>query len=219
MSQLGQPLKLERPQLLTELAFERIRNGIVVGEFRLGEQLSEAQLAQRMGISKTPVREALLRLKAEGLVGIHPQRGSFIFSLEPEQVDQLLRFREMLEIAALRESADEDAVRLARDMTMHVNRMEEAERSADLPALARIDMEFHWQLFTHCRNSYLRSGYELVRHQLSALRHRSPIPHPVRSHQVLVDAVSEGDIDRACALLHDHIVENVERYRAVCGVA
>jgi DNA-binding GntR family transcriptional regulator len=104
-------------------------------------------------------------------------------------------------------------------MTMHVNRMEEAERSADLPALARIDMEFHWQLFTHCRNSYLRSGYELVRHQLSALRHRSPIPHPVRSHQVLVDAVSEGDIDRACTLLHDHIVENVERYRAVCGVA
>jgi DNA-binding GntR family transcriptional regulator len=219
MTPMSPPLKLERPQLLTELAFERIRNGIVVGEFRLGEQLSEAQLAQRMGISKTPVREALLRLRVEGLVEIHPQRGSFIFSLAPEQVDQLLRFREMLEIAALRESAAEDPARLARDMAVHVQQMAKAERKSDLAALARIDMEFHWQLFTHCRNSYLRSGYELVRHQLSALRYRSPIPRPVQSHQVLVDALTGGDIDRACALLHDHIVENAARYRAVCGSA
>jgi len=83
---MTETLRLKRPQLLTDLACERIREAIVGGEFKLGEQMSEAQLAQRLGVSKTPVREALLRLKGDGLVEIHPQRGSFVFSLTPAQV-------------------------------------------------------------------------------------------------------------------------------------
>jgi DNA-binding GntR family transcriptional regulator len=214
---VNQPLRLERPQPLTELAFQRIREAIVVGEFKLGEQLSEAQLAQRMGISKTPVREALLRLKLEGLVEIHPQRGTFIFTLEPEQVGQLLRFRAMLETSALRESAATDKHRLVADMAERVAQMVDAEHRQDLPALARIDMDFHWQFFTHCRNEYLQSSYELVRYQLSALRHRSPIANAVDSHQVLVDAVSSGSVDQACEMLNEHIFENEPRYRLACG--
>ena len=77
------PLRLKRPIPLTALACERIREAIVHGELHLGEQVSEAQLAQRLGVSKTPVREAFLRLKGDGLVEIHPQRGTFVFRLDP----------------------------------------------------------------------------------------------------------------------------------------
>jgi DNA-binding GntR family transcriptional regulator len=212
-------LKLQRPRLLTEVVAERLREAIVNGDIKLGEQVSEAQLAQRMGVSKTPVREALLRLKSEGLVQIHPQRGTFVFQLSPQEVTHLCHFRAMVEMAALRESMAQDRPALLKRMVQCVKAMRPAERAKDLPALARIDMDFHAGFFESCDNQYLKSGYELLRYQLNALRHRSPITNAVSSHQVLVDAVDGGDADAACALLHAHVLENEPRYRAACGVA
>jgi DNA-binding GntR family transcriptional regulator len=214
---MGSSLRLERPQLLTEMVADRIREAIVRGELKLGEQVSEAQLAQRMEVSKTPVREALLRLKAEGLVEVHPQRGTYVFRLDPEQVGQLCRYRVMVETAALREAMATDAPALAADMAELVAEMKKGERARALQALARIDMAFHWLVFAHCSNGYLRAGYEVIRSQLVALRHRSPITNAVASHQVLVDAVAAGDARRATTLLTEHVLENEPRYRAACG--
>jgi DNA-binding GntR family transcriptional regulator len=216
---VNRPLLLERPQLLTDLAVERIRSAIVNGELGLGAQVSEAQLAQQLGVSKTPVREALLRLKSEGLVEIHPQRGSFVFRLEPDEVAQLCRYRAMVETAALREAVVANAPALLKQMARCVTEMKAAEKARDLKALARIDMDFHGQFLAFCPNGYLQSGYEVIRSQLTALRYRSPIANAVKSHQVLVNAVAGGDVDAACALLVEHVLENEPRYRVACGVS
>jgi DNA-binding GntR family transcriptional regulator len=214
---MNAPLRLERPQLLTDAVCDRIRAAIVDGEFALGQQMSEAQLAQRMGVSKTPVREALLRLKADGLVEIHPQRGSFVFLLDADGVGQLCRYRALIETGALREAlaAGQGAV-LARTLAALVAAMKKAERARDLKALARLDMDFHWQWFAFCPNRYLLAGYDVVRWQLVAMRHRAPIPNAVDSHQVLVDAIGGGDVEQACTLLVDHVLENESRYSDAC---
>ncbi len=215
---MNRTLRLERPQLLTDMALERIRRAIVEGQLKLGEQVSEAQLAVQMGVSKTPVREALLRLSRDGLVEVHPQRGTFVFRLTPEQVGQLCRYRATIETAALREACGAQQPALARAMAECLAQMKVAEAARDLQALARIDMDFHWQFFAHCPNGYLRAGYEVIRWQLVALRHRSPIDNAVKSHRVLVDAVTRNDIERACALLQTHVLENETRYGVACGV-
>ncbi|MBX3642508.1 MAG: GntR family transcriptional regulator [Rubrivivax sp.] len=219
---MNAPLRLERPQLLTDVVCARIRTAIVDGEFALGEQMSEAQLAQRLGVSKTPVREALLRLKADGLVEIHPQRGSFVFRLDADRVGQLCRYRAMIETAALREAlAVGRGPALARTLAALVTAMKKGERTRDLKALATLDMDFHWQLFAHCPNRYLLAGYDVVRWQLVAMRQRAPIDNAVDSHQVLVDAIGDGDVERACTLLVGHVLENESRYadamRAAAG--
>ena len=211
-------LRLERPQLLTDMAQVRIRDAIVDGRLALGAQVSEAQLALQMGVSKTPVREALLHLSRDGLVVIQPQRGTFVFRLEPGQVAALCRYRATIEIAALREACANDRTGLARAMAACLARMKPAEAARDLRELARSDMDFHWQFLVFCGNDYLRAGYEVIRSQLVALRHRSPIDNAVRSHKVLVDAVSRGAVDRACELLEQHVLENEPRYRAACAV-
>ncbi|ABE46968.1 GntR family transcriptional regulator [Polaromonas sp. JS666] len=216
---MNAPLLLERPQSLTDLAYERLREGIVVGELKLGEQVSEAQLAQRMGISKTPVREALVRLKMEGLVDIYPQRGTFVFKLTPEQVGQLCRYRAMIEVAALREAAVTNRKELIRRMREHMVEMVAAEKARDVNRLSRIDMNFHHEFLNCCANPYLRGGYELIRYQLIALRHRSPIENMVDSHQILVDALERKDVDTASTLLHEHVLENEARYSAACAVS
>ncbi|MDM0074019.1 GntR family transcriptional regulator [Variovorax sp. J2P1-59] len=216
---MNAPLHFERPQLLTDLAYDRLREGIVAGELKLGEQVSEAQLAQRMGISKTPVREALVRLKMEGLVDIYPQRGTFVFKLTPEQVGQLCRYRAMIEIAALREAATTQPEVLMERMRKHIDEMKAAEAAHDVDRLSRIDMNFHYEFLACCTNAYLRGAYELIRYQLIALRHRSPIENMVPSHQILLDLLEQGDIDGTCTQLHEHVLENEARYSAACGVA
>jgi DNA-binding GntR family transcriptional regulator len=216
---MNAPLLLERPQLLTDLAHERLREGIVAGELKLGEQVSEAQLAQRLGISKTPVREALVRLKMEGLVDIQPQRGTFVFKLTPEQVGQLCRYRAMVETAALREAATTHRKELIAGMKRHMQEMQAAENAGDLDRLSRIDMNFHYEFINCCTNAYLRGAYDLIRYQLIALRQRSPIGNMVESHQVLLEAVQRKDVDEACQLLQGHVLENEARYSAACAVA
>ena len=216
---MNAPLLVERPQLLTDIAYDRLREGIVVGDLKLGEQVSEAQLAQRMGISKTPVREALVRLKMEGLVEIGPQRGTFVFKLTPEQVGQLCRYRAMIETAALREAVAVQPAELLSRLRAHVADMAAQEKAGDLNKLSRIDMNFHYEFLAWCSNPYLRGAYELIRYQLIALRHRAPIDNMVDSHQVLIDMLEKGDIEAAAAELHKHVLENEARYSAACGVA
>ncbi len=215
---MSQPLKLERPQLLTDLVFERLREAVVTGDIKLGEQVSEAQLAARLGTSKTPVREALVRLKRDGLVDIQAQRGTFIFRLSPDEVGHLCTYRVLIETEALRTSYAADRTRLIAAWKICVDEMRLAEKRKDTKALARIDMEFHWQLFSHCPNAYLASAYELIRYQLMALRHRSPIHNAVDSHQILVEALESGSLAKACKLLANHILENEPRYRISCGL-
>lgn len=216
---MNAPLTLARPQLLTDLAYDRLREGIVAGELQLGQQVSEAQLAQRMGISKTPVREALVRLKMEGLVDISPQRGTFVFKLTPEQVGQLCRYRAMIETAALREAATTQPQELIARLRGHVDEMAAAEKLRDVKRLSRIDMNFHYEFLACCTNPYLRGAYELIRFQLMALRQRCPIENMLDSHQVLLALLAAGDIDGAERELREHVLENEARYSAACGVA
>lgn len=216
---MSRSLPLERPRLLTEVVGERIRDAIVQGELKLGEQVSEAQLAARMGVSKTPVREALVRLQGQGLVQIHPQRGTFVFRLTPEEVSHLCRFRVLVETEALRDALCNDKQRLMRNWKKCIQEMKAAEATRDLAGLARIDMAFHFQLLEVCGNQYVCSAYELLRSQLTALRYRAPIVDAVKSHQLLIDAAGDGDEQNACTLLTDHILDNEPRYRAACSLS
>ncbi len=216
---MSRQLDLERPRLLTEVVGARIREAIVKGDLKLGEQVSEAQLAALMGVSKTPVREALVRLQALGLVQIHPQKGTNVFRLTPQEVAHLCRFRVLVETEALRDAMRGDKRALIKSWKQCIKEMKTAEDDKDFQSLARIDMAFHWQLFDACNNQYLRSAYELLRSQLSALRYRAPIADAVISHQVLINALVDGDEQRACALLTEHILDNEPRYLVACSVS
>ena len=168
-------------------------------------------------MSQTPVREALVRLKSEGLVEIHPQRGTFVFRPTAEEVAHLCRFRALVETEALRDAMGNERAALLKGLKKCIKDMKVAEPAKDLAALARIDMAFHWHLFDACSSHYVRAAYELLRYQLIALRYRSPIANAVSSHQILVDAIGDGDSESACALLREHILENEPRYRAACN--
>lgn len=209
--------RIDRPRSLVDMAVERIRTAIVDGRLGFGEQVSEIGLATTFGISKTPVREALLRLKLEGLVDIHPQRGSFVFSLSEQEVHELMQFRELIESAALGEAIREDRTALSRMLEDNLAAMARCEAEGNKELIPALDSDFHESILKACSNPYLRASYALIGYRFQALRSRLPAQNKKvddcqQSHGEILDAVRAGTTARAQKLLKEHIRSTESAY-------
>src|SRR5678816_969110 len=149
MNQATMHRLLVRPKSLTDLAHDSIRQLIVDGELAMGAQLSEATLAAQLGISKTPVREALLRLRVDGLIEIQPQRGTFVFSLTSRQVEEICAFREVVEVSAVKLAMEARRPGLVKALQANVREMTLARKTADWKAIRALDEAFHEAIVEH----------------------------------------------------------------------
>lgn len=163
---------LARGPSLTEQAADALRERIVNGVLRLGEPLSEIALAAELGVSKTPVREALMLLKREGLVEIRPQRGTFVFTMTAGQVVQLSEMRGILEAAALDLAMARGREALVAAWTGIVAGMEAAVALGDATRYREHDGEFHRAVFEVAGNPYLLEAFAGIAFRIQALRHR-----------------------------------------------
>ncbi len=209
--------KLDRPKSLTELAEAQIRSAIIDGRLRFGEQLSEIALAANLGISKTPVREALLRLKLEGLVDIQPQRGSFVFSLTDDEVREICRFREIIEIAALGQAMERDCGEIALRLKAGLGSNRKAGREE--AELRRLDSAFHEAILDCCGNAYLQAAYKLISFKVDSLRARLPsedehVDACRDNHALICSLVDTGDATAAQESLRRHIRSTEASYLA-----
>lgn len=201
---------LTRGRSLTDQAADAIRARIVVGDLQLGEALSEIALAGELGVSKTPVREALLRLKLEGLVEILPQRGTFVFQLNERQVAELSEFREVLEVTALRRAMQRDRCGTLAELDAVTARMAAVLDEGDARAYRRLDGDFHQIIVNHAANEYLAVAYGGIAFRVQALRNRLSLDsdlnaHSLAEHRGIIAAIRAGDDEAACRLLCDHI--------------
>ena len=163
--------RLRRPQSLAALVTDQIRNMIIADELALGEQLSEAVLAEQLGVSRTPVREAFQRLEAERLVDIQPQRGTFVFTYTLDELREICELREVLETGALRMALSRDSAGLGRILR---DRLDAAEAAlAKGPAgVQPFDSAFHEGLVRASENHELIDAYLRVSGRVRAIRFR-----------------------------------------------
>jgi DNA-binding GntR family transcriptional regulator len=209
--------QLERPQSLMALAVDALRRAIVSGDLGLGEQLSEGALARMLGISKTPVREALQQLRHEGLVRIIPQTGSFVFTMSAHEVLELCELRLTLEEAALRFAIERNRAPFLNALKRIVTDMEQAQRQGDTRAYLAFDTEYHAQFFEFCGNSYMADAYSRIVGKVAALRtHLAARPsHTKKSmieHRSIVQAIEGGEDGTLRDILHRHIGRTKKSY-------
>lgn len=209
--------QLKRSKSLTEMALEGLREAIVTGQFKLGEPLSEIQLASSMGISKTPVREALAQLRIEGLVKIVPQSGTFVFTLSSREVVKMSELRSLLEMEALRLAFELNQQDFVEALKAIVTKMEKAQKKGDVAEYLKLDTAFHEQLFIHCDNQYIADAYSRIEGKIAALRtHLSSLPQHTQlsfeEHQEFVDAIEQRDLHKAERILDKHIGRSKETY-------
>ena len=210
-------LPLQRPVPLSDSAADLIRKAIVEGDFMLGDPLTEAVLTRRLGISKTPIREALSQLKQESPVNTIAQRGTFVFALTVEDIHQLCNFRFVLESLALEWAMKHAARPLTETLSRICGDMRQAHERGEFKAYLSLDTEFHDAFFDHCRNSYLKSSYQLAGSKIATIRTHLSRGHlrtnlSLSEHEGIAAALAERSLDVAREVLRQQIFRGVEAY-------
>lgn len=189
-----------------------LRQSIIDGTLPSGVDLNQAQIAERLGISRGPVREALGQLEQEGLIRSVPYKGVFVTPLDPTYVQELYSLRIALETFALklgmqrRDREDIDA--LARI----VDAMRAAAKSDDGPEIAKLDLRFHSTIIRMARNSLLERAWTPLKLGVQRCLHSRHRIYPsldevVGTHPALIEAIEEGDVATALEILEQHIID------------
>lgn len=193
-------------------AYRAVREGILAGEFSQGSHITARQLAEATGLSRTPVREAMRRLDAEGLITLIPNRGAFVARWSEDEITQIYELRVLLESFAAQVAAERigDAEREELQMLAdEMGRLVE-ERPIDVDAIAEVNDRFHKGVLEACGNRRLRDLLGTITEvplQLSTFR-RYTIDELRRSaaqHAELVSALAAGDPDWARSVMTAHI--------------
>ncbi|MBB4104428.1 GntR family transcriptional regulator [Allorhizobium borbori] len=195
-------------------AYERVRSAIQDGQLSIGERVTEAELAARFGVSRTPIREAIARLEADGLLTNEPRRGLIVTDLSHQQIVELYTMREILEGAAARLTAQSAS---DTELATLANLVEAEGRFLDNPSkLSDINRNFHHLLTLAAHNRYLlRSLNQLsiTMSLLPSLLHegdRAVIAH--EQHASIMAALSKRDGETAERIVRQHVRDS-QRHR------
>ncbi|MBO0768330.1 MAG: GntR family transcriptional regulator [Solirubrobacterales bacterium] len=201
-------------------AYRLVRAAIETAEFEPGQRLSENELAERLGVSRTPIREALMSLRDDRLVEIVPQFGTFVTHITRVALEDAQFVREALEcaavIAAARAASDEDVDALRAIVT----RQSQTRDKNDLNHFYMLDDEFHASLCELGGHGIAWSISQRASGHLNRVRHLSLplpdyIPEMVDQHSAVVDAIGARDPARAEAALREHLSQVLSGLAAV----
>lgn len=193
---------------------DQLREGIIDGAFRPGDQVNVALVASQLNVSRGPVREALHRLVQEGLLVAQPNRGVFIQEMRLRDVAEVYEAREAIECAAseiISTFSPEERDWTATRLKAIVERMHEPLEARGWAALGRVDLEFHTELVNGSGNTRLVRAYStLATEALICLLHFIPDAYPqsdqvIPSHIEIIDLVRDGDVDAIRSSLHQHL--------------
>jgi DNA-binding GntR family transcriptional regulator len=191
-------------------AYRALRDAIIATELEPGQRLSENELAERLAVSRTPIREALIRLRDDRFVQIVPQLGTFVTRISTSAVEDAQFIRESLECAAVRLAATRAQDGELADLAGLVRRQAEVVEHGDYERFAVLDDEFHAAL---CELAGRPVAWELaqrVKGHLNRVR-RLSLPHPnyldemVAEHRLVLDAMERHDPDAAETALRHHL--------------
>ena len=194
----------------------QLEQDIVTGILRPGERLDEQSLAGRFGVSRTPIREALMQLASAGLVVLQPRRGAFVTTLSLKEIIERFEVMAALEGAcgalAARRIGDQERPAL---VEAHDACAREASR-ADADAYYYANEHFHHLIYAACHNAFLVEQARQLHDRLKPyrrlqLRARSRVASSLAEHQAIVDAILAGEGEKAERLLKDHVLIQGER--------
>ena len=196
---------------LADRAYYTLREMIVSLELRPGAVIDERELMDRLGIGRTPTREALRRLAQERLVEVYPRRGMFVTSVEIRDLASLTEVRSVLESHVARLAA-ERATDEDRDALESL--LDELETRADLDTseLMALDERIHWQVYGSAHNPFLESTLQeyyvlALRIWYLALDQTRELERAVLGHRELLEAIRDRDADRAEETMRRHVLD------------
>ena len=202
---------LEADSLVT-LAYESIRESIIDGRYAMGEHIVESGVANELGISRAPVREALRRLTQEGLAVEHPRRGTFVREISAKDFIDIYNVRIAVESAAVRMVVRSGAPLDRIEST--IAKLSKAASRGDVSRTVSLELKIHELICEASGNNYLLSVFQSLLGTVhlalglddSAYENLEDV---TAEHEALLEAMRSGDADKAARAMHEHIVATV----------
>lgn len=183
---------------LRDVVFNTLRNAILKGELKPGERLMEIQLAQRLGVSRTPVREAIRKLELEGLVLMIPRRGAVVAEITVQDLEDVLEVRAALEELAVRRACEHITLEELEELKKAGIAFKCGLEENNLLACVEADMAFHEIIYHAAQNKRLQQMLMNLREQM--YRYRLEYLKDRRMHKLLIE---EHDTIRHALQMHD----------------
>ena len=209
------PIRLEGYQPLRDMVFDVLMSAIMQGQLSPGERLLEVQLADEMGVSRTPVREAIRRLELEGFVVMVPRKGAYVAGLSINDVEEVYEIRTVLETLAVRLAAQRMQPADYAQLDDLSEKMRATWQEGNVDNWGSLDASFHELLYKFSRNERLVAMMNNIMEQLSRYRIISLANVEVRhnslsEHQELIEALKRRDSEAAATAVAMHI-ENTKQ--------
>ena len=215
MDQRLAPIKLDSYQPLREVVCESLRDAIRKGILKPGERIMEIKLAEELGVSRTPVRDAIRKLELEGYVVMMPRRGTYVADMSIRDINEIFEIRTALESLSNGLAAEH----ITEDELEHLQRLLVIIggyiKEGDMDKIVETDIEFHDLLYHAARNNRLVGIISNLRDQLTRFRTLS-MSYPGRleatldEHRAIVEAIANGD-GRSARKAAEHHMENSEK--------
>lgn len=210
-----EPVQLDSYRPLRELVLESLREAIKEGVLQPGERLMEIQLADELGVSRTPVREALRKLELGGFIVMVPRKGAYVADITIKDIVDIFEIRVSLEALAAGLAAERITEDEIEAMERSLVEKREAIVKGDMERLVEVDTLFHEAMYRAARNERLLFIISNLREQIQRFRVLS-LAYPGRmkqsldEHRALLEAIQSHDVALARQLAQEHI-ENAEQ--------
>lgn len=195
---------------LRDVVFNTLRQAILKGELKPGERLMEIALAEKLGVSRTPIREAMRKLEQEGLVVMIPRRGAQVANITEKDLNDVLEVRIALENVAIEKACTHMSEEDMNKLWLAAKEFEYTIEEGNLVKLAEADVAFHEIIYQSSDNKRLIQVLNNVREQIyryrvEYLKEGETRDQLVREHEELTKAIRERNVERAKQLSFQHI--------------
>ncbi len=195
---------------LGEVVFENLRDAILTGKLAPGERLMEIQLAETLGVSRTPVREAMKRLEQEDFIEVVPRKGAYVKMLDSKDILDVLELRYLIEGFAAKRAAENMTDRDIEAMQSLIDEFEEAVANDDTTALIETDYKFHDRIYSVNKNTKLKEMIRNLQEQFYRFRtiyftEYNNYSEITAGHREILKAFIEKDGERAEKIVQEHI--------------
>jgi len=193
---------------LKQKAYQAIKDKVIKCEILPGEDISENDIAREIGISRTPVREALMRLEHEKFITIYPRKGIVVSNISIDIINDIFQIRQIVEPQILYEAAKNLPLNWLKEMRRKFETARDDE--VDFRALVELDKEFHKYIINASGNAYLQRLMENIydqnqRIRVISSRDKARLHISNSEHVCLIDAILDNDLERAVKKLREHL--------------
>ena len=200
---------------LRDVVFNTLRQAILRGELKPGERLMEIQLANKLGVSRTPIREAIRKLELEGLVLMIPRRGAEVAEITEKSLRDVLEVRGALEELAVDLACDRISNEDIQSLKEAAKQFEVALQGGDVTEFAEADVKFHDIIYLATDNQRLiqllyNLREQMYRYRVEYLKRKEVHPILLKEHQYIIECIEKRDKEKAMEAICTHI-ENQEK--------